>query len=668
MKRLLTVLLAIVLMTTTACGTTPSAESQDIWAAELVASSSIDSKTEFSDVADDAWYAQAVAYCYEHGIMDGTSDTTFSPDSPMTRAMLAAVLYRMAGSPEISGSASFTDTAADIWYSDAVVWASESGVISGYGNGVFGVNDAVTREQMATILWRYENSPTLDTETGAFSDANTIAEWAQTAVNWARASGIISGKSGNRFDPKTNVTRGEVAMMLYRWLDNSSSGNSRVLVAYFSATNTTRPLAEYAAEVLNADLYEIMPEIPYTDADLTYYTNGRADQEQNDPAARPAISGGVENMEQYDVVLLGYPIWHGQAPKIISTFLESYDFSGKTIVPFCTSHSSGIGSSDTNLHSLADNADWRSGRRFAGGTSRSTIEEWIAGLDLPTTETGAGNVRAFDFDTKTVTLNSGYEMPINGLGTYSLHGETCINSVKSALKSGVRLIDTASAYGNEEEVGQAIRESIEEGTIEREDVFVITKLYPGSEMADPETSIQACLDRLNIGYVDMMLLHHPDSNDVKAYKAMEQFVSDGKIRSIGLSNWYVNELTEFLPQVDTTPALVQNEIHPYYQENDVIPFIQDLGIVVQGWYPLGGRGHTAELLGDPVISTIAEAHGVSSAQVILRWNLQKGVVVIPGSSNPDHIQENTELYHFSLTDEEMAQINALDRGEKHDWY
>ncbi len=149
---------------------------------------------------------------------------------------------------------------------------------------------------------------------------------------------------------------------------------------------------------------------------------------------------------------------------------------------------------------------------------------------------------------------------------------------------------------------------------------------------------------------------------------MEQAVADGKIRSIGLSNWYVEELEEFLPQVTITPALVQNEIHPYYQENDVIPFIQEKGIVVQGWYPLGGRGHTAELLGDETISAIAQAHGVSSAQVILRWNLQKGVVVIPGSSNPDHIKENTQLYHFELTEDEMAQINALDRGEKHDWY
>lgn len=274
----------------------------------------------------------------------------------------------------------------------------------------------------------------------------------------------------------------------------------------------------------------------------------------------------------------------------------------------------------------------------------------------------------FNFTTRKVKLNSGYKMPINGLGTYSLHGDECINAVKAALSNGVRLIDTASAYGNEKEVGQAIREAISEGIVRREEVFVITKIYPGSEMARPEQSIQACLNRLNIGYVDMMLLHHPDKNDVKAYKAMEQFAREGKIHSLGLSNWYVEELEEFLPQVSIMPALVQNEIHPYYQENDVIPYIQDLGIVVQGWYPLGGRGHTAELLGDPTITKIAAAHGVSAAQVILRWNLQKGVVVIPGSSNPDHIRENTELYHFELTQKEMEQINALDRNEKHDWY
>ena len=269
----------------------------------------------------------------------------------------------------------------------------------------------------------------------------------------------------------------------------------------------------------------------------------------------------------------------------------------------------------------------------------------------------------FDFDTKTVMLNSGYEMPIYGIGTYSLLDEVCVNSVSAALYRGVLLIDTAYMYHNEESVGEAVRNS----GIPREEIFVITKLYP-NQFSDPEAAIEEALAKLDIDYIDMMLLHHPGAGDVEAYHAMEKAVADGKIRSLGLSNWYVDELEDFLPKINITPALVQNEIHPYYQENDVIPYIHDLGIVVQGWYPFGGRGYTAELLGNEVISEIAAAHGKSSAQVILRWNLQKGVVVIPGSSNPDHIQENTELFDFELTEDEMERINALDRGEKHDWY
>lgn len=157
----------------------------------------------------------------------------------------------------------------------------------------------------------------------------------------------------------------------------------KTLVVYFSATGTTEPLAEYAAEILGADIYEIVPEQPYTEADLAYYTNGRADQEQNDPNARPVISGNVENMDEYDTLILGYPIWHGQAPRIISTFLESYDFSGKTIVPFCTSHSSGIGSSADNLHELCpDSVNWLDGKRFEAGTSKEVLEEWLGSLGI----------------------------------------------------------------------------------------------------------------------------------------------------------------------------------------------------------------------------------------------------------------------------------------------
>ena len=273
----------------------------------------------------------------------------------------------------------------------------------------------------------------------------------------------------------------------------------------------------------------------------------------------------------------------------------------------------------------------------------------------------------FDFENKTVLLNSGYTMPIMGLGTYALDYDTCVNSVTALIANGGRLIDTAYMYGNEEAVGEGVRRAMAEYCVPREEIFVITKIYP-NQFGNPEAAIDMALEKLNIGYIDMMLLHHPGSNDVEAYLAMEKYVAEGKIRSLGLSNWYIEELTDFLPQVNITPALVQNEIHPYYQEQEVVPFIQGKGIVMQCWYPLGGRGYTKELLTDETITAIAGAHGVSAAQVILRWDLQRGVTVIPGSSNPDHIRENLDLFGFELTPEEMDQIAALDRGEKHDWY
>ena len=158
---------------------------------------------------------------------------------------------------------------------------------------------------------------------------------------------------------------------------------TKVLVAYFSATNTTQGIAEHIANGLSADIYEIVPEEPYTDADLNYNdNNSRTTIEMNDPDARPAISGSVEDMEQYDIVFIGYPIWWGEAPRIVSTFVESYDFSGKTIVPFCTSGGSGVGSSATNLEQLTDGADWLPGKRLNGSDSQDTVMEWVNGLGL----------------------------------------------------------------------------------------------------------------------------------------------------------------------------------------------------------------------------------------------------------------------------------------------
>lgn len=186
----------------------------------------------------------------------------------------------------------------------------------------------------------------------------------------------------------------------------------------------------------------------------------------------------------------------------------------------------------------------------------------------------------------TILLSSGYEMPIIGLGTYSLHGDVCVNAILSAVKLGYRKFDTASFYGNEEEVGKAIRTC----GVPREELFVCTKLYP-NQFADAEKAIEESLRKLNIDYVDLMLLHHPGAHGVDAYKAMERAVKAGKIRSVGVSNYYIEEMTDFLPKVNIKPVLVQNEIHPYYQEKEVVKFMHENGIVIEGWYPLGGRGY-----------------------------------------------------------------------------
>ena len=359
-----------------------------------VTASAAEADTGFSDVAADAWYAEAAVYCRDNGLMNGTTATTFSPNATMTRAQLCAVLYRMAGSPEMTGRDAFTDTPDGAWYEDAILWAVRNRIMSGYTASTFGPHDPVTREQLAAILWRYAGSPAAEAG-AAYTDEDSIASWAVTAVDWAWTYGFINGMSDGSFRTAGRATRAQVAAILMRYQDRrdpipeipapdpAPEEGVDVLVAYFSATGNTENIAEHLQTILHADLYEIVPEVPYTSADLNYSNSDcRANQEQNDPTARPAISGGVENMEDYDVIFLGYPIWWGDAPKIISTFLESYDFDGKTIVPFCTSGSSSIGSSADALEDLTQGTTWLEGQRFSGSASQETVSQWVDALDL----------------------------------------------------------------------------------------------------------------------------------------------------------------------------------------------------------------------------------------------------------------------------------------------
>ncbi len=277
-----------------------------------------------------------------------------------------------------------------------------------------------------------------------------------------------------------------------------------------------------------------------------------------------------------------------------------------------------------------------------------------------------GGAGVSDLEKGTVMLNSGYTMPIIGLGTWTLSNEEAEESVYAALSCGMRLIDTARYYQCEVGVGRGLQRAIDDGIVKREDVFITSKVMP-SDYDRAAQGIDDSLHDLNVDYVDLMLIHQPGSNDEAVYKAMEQAVKDGKLRSIGISNYYTKEqVDEVLSYAEITPAVIQNENHLYYQNSELREYVKQYGIVLESWYPFGGRGHTQEHFGNELINELAGKYGKTPAQIILRWHIQDGYITIPGSSNPEHIEENFDIFDFELTDEEMESIRALDRQERYE--
>lgn len=289
----------------------------------------------------------------------------------------------------------------------------------------------------------------------------------------------------------------------------------------------------------------------------------------------------------------------------------------------------------------------------------------IAGVFSMMTASIFAQAPAFDLKKGTVKLNSGHEMPILGIGTFQLSNSQAENSVYWALKAGMRLIDTARIYGNEEGVGRGIRRAIKDGICKREEIFVTTKMWT-SDFSNGDAAVDASLKRLGLDYIDLMILHHSQPrNDVDAYKAMERAVKAGKLRSIGLSNYYEpDDFDRLVKATSIKPALLQNETHPYHQSGKMKAHIAKYGTVMESWFPLGGHGYTQTLFNDPTISAIAKAHGKSSAQIIIRWHLQAGNIAIPGSSNEKHIIEDASVWDFSLNDDEMKQMAAINKDRR----
>ena len=270
----------------------------------------------------------------------------------------------------------------------------------------------------------------------------------------------------------------------------------------------------------------------------------------------------------------------------------------------------------------------------------------------------------------TLTLNNGVEMPALGLGVFQTPPEETRAAVEAALSAGYRHIDTAAAYGNERQVGEALRSS----GLDRSEVFLETKIWISDYGYDKTLhGFGKSARKLGVDQIDLLILHQALPSDfdatLEAYQALETLLGDGKVRAIGVSNFMVEHLTTLLERTTVIPAVNQIEIHPYFQQKDVQTLDAEHGIMTQAWSPIGGitfyrDGHHGSTLQDPVIGDIAQAHRKTPAQVMLRWHLQQGRSVIPKSTKPERIAENIDVFDFELATEELAAIDALDTGQR----
>ena len=255
-------------------------------------------------------------------------------------------------------------------------------------------------------------------------------------------------------------------------------------------------------------------------------------------------------------------------------------------------------------------------------------------------------------------LNNGIIMPEIGLGTFLLEPIDAENSVYEALKMGYKLIDTANAYGNERAVGRGIKKA----NINRKDIFISTKLWP-SEYENPN-AVDETLERLDLDYIDLLFIHQPTKNWREGYKQLIKAYNEGKIKAIGVSNFEGEYINDLLNEFNVYPQVIQVECHPFYPQTELREIIKEKDIKIMSWYPLGGKGMTSELLNSDIIKSLSNKYNKTPAQIVLRWHLDMGFIVIPGSKNKDHIKDNINIFDFKLSKEDMNEISKLNNNQR----
>ena len=420
--------------------------------------------------------------------------------------------------------------------------------------------------------------------------------------------------------------------------------NKKSLVIYFSRADencyngtmkyvekgNTEIIAEMVRDLIGADLFKVEPAVPYSKE----YRNCL--KESRERIGNAKIKAELHDISPYEIIYVMSPIYWGTYAPEMETCLKNLDFTGKKVRVLTTHEGSGLGNTVNDVKRVCNGAIVLPDSLAITGSkvleARPILECWLA--------------------RRRTKLSNGVEIPLMGIGTFKMEPAVAEASVREALKEGYRLIDTANSYVNERAVGRAIMAS----GIPRDDLFVSTKLWV-SEYENPH-AVEDTLERLGLQYIDLLFLHHPSGNYLNGYKLLEKAYNEGKIKAIGLSNFEGKYLDDILANCTIKPHVLQAERHPYFTGKDMNDKLNKEGIKTMSWFPLGhGDGN---LLNEPVFSELSTKYGKKPVQIILRWHVQMGFIVIPGSKTTNHIKDNYDIFDFNIEEEDMKKIALLD--------